>query len=319
VVAARPRGIVLAVATTTALAATLLTVTPAHAATRGGPRSSGCAHPGSAGVSTTSIDDAGAQRSYRLAVPPGGGPFGLILNFHGLGSNDFEQAAYSGLEQAGPAAGDVVVTPQGTGSRPFWNILPNLVTPDDVAYAGLLIDQAERSECVNPSRVYSTGISDGAGLSTLLGCRLASRLAAIAPVSGINLVPPCTHGLPLSVLAFHGSSDPVVPYGGGQLPPLLDSLITTPVPMAVASWAVRDRCRRTPRQVTVASTVAETVYVGCRAGTQVLLYTLIGDGHTWPGTPFDVPRLGGVNRQVSATDLMLRFFRAHTRPGARSQ
>ena len=121
------------------------------------------------------------------------------------------------------------------------------------------------------------------------------------------------------MLAFHGSSDRVVPYGGGQLPRSLGSLTITPVPVAVESWAIRDGCRGTPRQVSVTSTVAETVYRGCRAGTQVLLYTLIGDGHTWPGTPFDVPRLGGVNRQVGATALMLRFFRAHTRPGATSQ
>ena len=242
-----PRGIVaFAVATATALAAAFLTVTPAVAASRA-PHSSGCARPGAAGVTTTTIDDAGTQRSYRLAVPPGLGPFGLVLNFHGLGSNDVGQAIYSQLEQAGPAAGDVVVTPQGTGPQAFWNILPNLATPDDVAYAGLLIDQAERTECINPTRVYSTGISNGAGLSTLLGCRLANRLAAIAPVSGINLVPPCPHGTPLAVLAFHGNSDPVVPYNGGQLSPGLGSLPTTPVPIAVASWAARDGCARTPR------------------------------------------------------------------------
>ncbi|HEV2994114.1 MAG TPA: PHB depolymerase family esterase [Acidimicrobiia bacterium] len=318
-VAARPRAVIgLAVATAAALAAALLTVTPAVAATPA-PHSSGCAHPGAAGVTTTTIDDAGTSRSYRLAVPPGAGPFGLVLNFHGLGSNDVEQAVYSQLEQAGPAAGYVVVTPQGTGADAFWNIVPNLATPDDVAYAGLLIDQTERTECVNPTRVYSTGISNGAGLSTLLGCRLANRLAAIAPVSGINLVAACTHGTPLSVLAFHGNADPVVPYTGGQLSPGLGGLMTTPVPTAVASWAVRDGCARTPRQVSVASTVTETVYRACRAGTQVQLYTLLGDGHTWPGTPFTVPTLGAVNHQVSATDLMLAFFGAHTRPGAPSQ
>ena len=167
------------------LTAAVGSVSPAGAAPRA-PRSSGCAHPGPAGTTTTSIPSGATVRSYRLAVPPGPGPFGLVLNFHGLGSNDVQQAVYSGLEQAGPAAGDVVLTPQGTGRDAFWNILPNLAQPDDVAYTVALIDQTERTECIDPTRVYSTGISNGAGLHAA-GCKLTSRLAAIAPVSGVNL------------------------------------------------------------------------------------------------------------------------------------
>jgi polyhydroxybutyrate depolymerase len=318
-VAARPRRLArLGAVSVVLLAAALGSVSPAGAAPRA-PRSSGCAHPGPAGTTTASIPSGATVRSYRLAVPPGPGPFGLVLNFHGLGSNDVQQAVYSGLEQAGPAAGDVVLTPQGTGGEAFWNIVPSLAQPDDVAYTGALIDQTERTECIDPTRVYSTGISNGAGLSTLLGCKLTSRLAAIAPVSGVNLVAACPRGLPLSVLAFHGTSDPVVPYTGGQLSPGLGGLLTTPVPTAVDSWATRDGCARSPRQVDVASTVTETLYRGCRAGTQVELYSLLGDGHTWPGTSFTIPTLGAVNHQVSATALMLAFFHGHTRPGAASR
>ena len=307
-----------AVAGCGALLATALTVSPAAAASAH-PKSSGCAHPGPAGTSTQSIPSGSTVRQYRLAVPAGAGPFGLVLNFHGLGSNAVEQAAYSQLEQRGPASGDVVLTPQGTGGKAFWNILPNLATPDDVAYTGQLIDQTERTECIDPTRVDATGISNGAGLSTLLGCQLTSRLAAIAPVSGINLVAACPRGTPIAVLAFHGTGDPVVPYNGGQLSPGLGSLPTTPVPTAVASWATRDSCQRTPVHVTVASQVTETRYLGCRAGTQVILYSILGGGHTWPGTPFNVPTLGAVTHQISATNLMLRFFADHTRPGAPAQ
>ncbi len=295
-----------------------MTLSPAAAASTH-PTSSGCTHPGPAGTTTQSIPSGSTVRMYRLAVPAGTGPFGLVLNFHGFGSNAVEQAVYSQLEQRGPASGDVVLTPQGTGGQAFWNILPNLATPDDVAYTGQLIDQTERTECIDPTRVYSTGISNGAGLTTLLGCRLTSRLAAIAPVAGINLVPACPRGTPIPVLAFHGTADPVVPYTGGQLSPGLGGLKTTRVPTAVASWATRDGCRPTPVRVTVGSEVTETRYAGCRAGTQVILYSILGGGHTWPGTPFDVPGLGAVTRQISATDLMLRFFAQHTRPGASSR
>ena len=49
----------------------------------------------------------------------------------------------------------------------------------------------ERSLCIDPDRVYSTGISNGAMLSTLLACRLPGKLAAIAPVAGVNVTRVC--------------------------------------------------------------------------------------------------------------------------------
>lgn len=298
------------------LTATFATGPATAGVVTGTATSTGCAQPAAPGTTTRSIQFGSTARRYRLAVPSGAGPFGLVLNFHGYGSDAVEQAAYSQLEQQGPADGFVVATPQGTGGTPFWNILPNLASPDDVAYTGQLIDHLEQTLCVDPTRVYATGISNGAGLSTLLGCRLAGRLAAIAPVSGINLVAACPSGTPLSVMAFHGTRDPVVPYNGGPLSRQLGSLPTTPVPAAVASWARRDHCQTKPTTTHVGSEVTETNYPGCTAGTQVILYSILGGGHTWPGSPFTVPSLGLLTHQISATDLMLAFFRHHTRSGA---
>ena len=289
-------------------------------AVSGAAKSSGCAHPAAAGTTTQALQVGSTVRTYRLAVPSGAGPFGLVLNFHGLGSNAVEEAVYSQLEQQGPADGEVVATPQGTGSTPFFDFLPNVEfhdlfpnveIPDDVAFSGQLIDHLEQTLCIDPTRVYSTGISDGAALSTLLGCRLAGRLAAIAPVAGINLVAACPHGTPLSVMAFHGTADALVPYNGGNLSPVLFGLPSSPVPTAVASWARRDHCGTKPSTRSIGSQVTEATYLGCSNGTQVILYTILGGGHTWPGSPFIVPGLGPVTSQINAADLMLAFFRPH--------
>jgi polyhydroxybutyrate depolymerase len=286
---------------------------------RPAPRSVGCRQATVPGQTMQTITVGSTARTYRLVVPPGPGPFGLILNFHGLGSNAIEQAVYSQLEQKGPQHGFVVATPQGTGTTAFWNIIPErIVAPDDVAFTNLLIDYLKQTQCIDPTRVDVTGISNGAGLSALLGCRIASRLAAIAPVAGVNLVAPCTKGVPLSVLAFHGTGDPVVPYGGGALGGALQGFHADAIPGAVAAWATRDRCAAKPATTSLSAQVTRTQYRGCAAGTAVELYSVQGGGHTWPGS-LDLPilsYLGPVTHDINAADLMLAFFTRHTRPGA---
>jgi polyhydroxybutyrate depolymerase len=200
------------VAATVALAAALSNnAALANGGRGGGEPSPGCAQPHAGGTTIEALPFANGTREYRLAVPPdytGKKPLPLVLNYHGLGSNSVQQAVYSQLEQKGPAQGFVVATPQGTGNQAFWNILPRLPQPDDVGLANALIDHLEGVLCIDPKRVFATGISNGAGMSVYLGCKLQDRLAGIAPVAGVNLVAPCTNGKPLSVFAFHGTADP---------------------------------------------------------------------------------------------------------------
>lgn len=263
------------------------------------------------GVTTDTVVSGNAPREYRLAVPAGytgKRPLPLVLNFHGFGSGAVQQAVYSELEEKGPRRGYLVVTPQGTGAPAFWNILPSLPAPDDVAHAGTLIDRTASTHCVDLERVYSTGISNGAGLSAYLGCNLGNRLAAIAPVAGVNLVGPCAAGRPLSVIAFHGVADMVVPYEGGAT----RAGMAGPVEESVAEWADRAGCGARPRRRTVSEHVRLLRWSGCDDRTEVLLYAVLDGGHTWPGS-IDVPRLGATTLEINATDLMLDFFAEHAR------
>lgn len=257
-----------------------------------------------------------AARRYRLAVPADKGQraLPLILNFHGYTSTAGEQAVYSQLEAKGPPRGYVVATPQGTATPAFWKILPNLPAPDDVAFTNTLIDHLEQTRCIDPTRVYSTGLSNGAGMSALLGCRIPNRLAAIAPVSGLTLVARCPKGTPMSVIAFHGSADQVVAYEGGRSS--FAGLPVLGVPMGVAAWATRASCAAKPKIRDVTPHVQLTTYQGCASGTNVELYTIVGGGHTWPGSS-DLSFLGPTTHEINATDLILAFFAHHTRPGAK--
>jgi polyhydroxybutyrate depolymerase len=324
---ASPRGPEIRVATQlrtvsagVGVAALILAVAPTVAGARAtrspGPHSAGCGSAVTAGTTDEAITSGGAARRYRLAVPADSGQraLPLILNFHGFSSDAGQQAIYSQLEAKGPPRGYAVATPQGTGTPAFWNILPKLPAPDDVAFTNALIDHLEQTRCIDPTRVYSTGISNGAGMSALLGCRIPNRLAAIAPVAGVNLVAGCPKGAPMSVLAFHGSADPVVAYRGARSS--FAQIPVVAVPKSVATWAKRAGCGSTPTIRKVTPHVQRTSYPGCTAGTNVELYTIIGGGHTWPGS-IDLAYLGATTHEINATDLILAFFAHHTRPGAK--
>jgi polyhydroxybutyrate depolymerase len=301
------------------LVALALTGTPGVAAPTGDSTqpSPGCGTAPTPGVTVETLTFDGGTREFRLAVPAdaaAGEPLGLILNFHGYGSNAGQQAVYSELEEKGPPRGYVVLTPQGTGAPAFWNIV-GLPAPDDAAYVNMLIDGIALRLCIDPRRVYSTGMSNGGGMSSFLGCELGDRLAAIAPVAGVNLVfdDSCRDGRGVSVIAFHGEADAVVPYEGGALGIAAVERRSLPtVEEAVAAWARRDSCRERPRTEEVAEHVVLTDYAGCRRGTDVQLYAVTDGGHTWPGA-IDVPRLGPVTTEIDAADLILDFFDQHQR------
>jgi polyhydroxybutyrate depolymerase len=157
--------------------------------------------------------------------------------------------------------------------------------------------------------------------STLLACSLPGRLAAIAPVSGINATAVCVKGTPrVSVLAFHGTADPIVPYQGGAYfsgasgARAAGGAQAMPVDDAIAAWAAFDGCGTPPATSFVADDVQHLVWPDCPANGTVELYRIIGGGHTWPGsTPVRASRLGSTTSSISATRLMLQFFHAHPR------
>jgi polyhydroxybutyrate depolymerase len=273
--------------------------------------SDGCGQPHAGGVTEETIQSAGTTRAYRLAVPDdytGEKPLPLILNFHGFTSNAIQQAIYSQLEEKGPERGYVVVTPNGTPPAMFWNIL-NLDTPDDVAYTAELIDATEAALCINTARVYSAGMSNGAGMSVHLGCHLRAPFAAVASVAGVNLLQgSCPEGKDLPVIAFHGQADGVVPYDGGRT--AVAALEVTSVEDAVAAWAKRDGCKKRPTTEAVSEHVQLTDYSGCDKQTDVQLYRVSDGSHTWPGG-LNVPWLGHVTTEINAADLILDFFDEH--------
>lgn len=236
-----------------------------------------------AGVDERAMTSGGHRRTYRLAVPPATGPdrpAPLVLLLHGYTSTAEAVAARSGVEAAGVAAGAVVVTPQGLGTPSRWSLPGVLPGPDDVRFVGDLLDRVDRSVCVDRGRVFVAGFSNGAAFAAVLGCAMGARLAGLALVAGANMETGCKWPSGLPVVAFHGTADPVVPFGGG---PVLSGLLRTrPVHDAVAEWAERDGCRARPSRARVARGAVRVRWGGCEHPQGVTLYELAGWGHWWP-------------------------------------
>ncbi|WP_175470984.1 extracellular catalytic domain type 1 short-chain-length polyhydroxyalkanoate depolymerase [Hymenobacter psychrophilus] len=267
---------------------------------------------------TGSIRFEGAVRDYRLYVPKaydGTRPVPLLLNLHGFGSNAAEQEQYGDFRAIADTANFLIVHPNGTlaptGQR-FWNtFLPYAAGgPDDVGFLGALIDSISAQYRVNPQRLYSTGMSNGGFMSYELACRLNSRIAAIASVTGSMItshLADCAPVRAVPVLEIHGTADGTVPYEGNGT--------FVPIPELMAAWAQRNGCSPTPvitqvpnTNTTDGSTAERQVFSGGRNGSVVEHYRIIGGGHTWPGAPVNI---GVTNRDIDASKVVWQFLRRY--------
>ena len=80
----------------------------------------------------------------------------------------------------------------------------------------------------------------------------------------------------------------------------------------VAGWAERNRCAADPVESTIAPDVTRLEYSKCPEGATVVLYTLLGGGHSWPGgKPPPERRVGATNASIDATSELWAFFREH--------
>ncbi len=297
--------------------------------------SAGCsAAPGAADrdVPLTVGDTAGR---YLLHVPPGKqGPLPVVISMHGYSSSVEVQVQLTGLGPFGDTAGFVTVTPQITRDVPRWVLTPR---GPDVAFIGAVLDDVAATTCVDTSRVYVAGMSNGAMMTSRLACDLSDRVAAFAMVTGLLDPPECTPGRPVPVLAIHGTADPFVPYDGGVGPgvallpsadgsgpigtvpdAVLPPEMLTTVPQRIAAWAARDGCDATVTPDPVSDDVDEFDYT-CPAGVDVQLWRVDGGGHTWPGSQFLVAvskMVGPTTMSVSANEVIWAFFQRFTVPGS---
>ncbi len=228
------------------------------------PAATSCGVSAAPGVAEQQLSSGGRPRTYRLFVPEsydGRTPLPLVLDLHGSGGTSADQANTSRFEALAAREGVVVATLQAEGSR--WNVPVSDGRPDDVAYVADVIDHVAARVCTDSTRVYATGFSGGGRMTSLLGCRLNERIAAIAPMAGLRWPGPCD-GRAVPVLTVHGLADTQNTYAGhaeGRGAEWLES-----VPDALAAWARHNGCDAEVLQEDPPGPLSTMHYEGCDLG-----------------------------------------------------
>jgi polyhydroxybutyrate depolymerase len=226
------------------------------------------------------------DRTYRVYRPSAvSASPGLVIVLHGSFGGGFQVEAMTGFDIQADRLGWIVVYPDGVadgwdafGSGPTWGSHPGA---DDVVFVRALIEHFTRSDGIDPARVFITGMSRGGMMTYRLGCELADRIAAIAPVSG-NMATaggsaevPCNPARPLSVLAIHGTADATIPIGGGQV-----DILFSPMADVIARWRSMDGCAGAPQSATDGAVTITTW--SCADGSHVSTRIIDGGCHCWP-------------------------------------
>jgi poly(3-hydroxybutyrate) depolymerase len=275
------------------------------------------------------IPTVGGTRSFLLHIPQAyipNTPAPLILAFHGKGQTAHQFESQTSLSYPHFNSTYIVAYPQGLSNQ--WTGDPES-TPtseiNDIDFAGALLAHLVATYSVDETRIYAVGFSNGGGLTALLAGndQMSSRIAAFAIVSGAmyrdealktgeKLFSTCEPSrLPVPILEFHGSKDPVIHYEG----------VTTPdgptysIQEWLQAWAERNGCGEPAEKTELEG--GSLLKTRWSRGEQELVvhYYIEGFGHGWPSKRAqddDGQRFGPAT--FDATPMILEFFGGHRLP-----
>ena len=138
----------------------------------------------------------------------------VVLVFHpfGMGAQYMESRVSTRLW---PDA--IMVYPEGAsrpgaGYQPSWQTRGGELGDRDLHFFDAMLAWLTEHHCIDPTRVFAFGYSNGAGFAGLLACERAAAIAGLALASG-RLT--CTPGQAKPVAVTHGLKDSTVPYEEG--------------------------------------------------------------------------------------------------------
>ena len=261
----------------------------------------------------------------------------LVIVLHGRGGNGESMLLVTrkGFNRLAETDRFIVVYPDGIDQN--WNDgrkdqeandRAHRENIDDVGFISGLIDLMILGYNADPTRIYITGISNGAIMSYRLACELSMKITAIAPVDGnipYMLFPECSPSGHVSVLAINNMNDPLVPYEGGNIYGHFHRVNLGKVLSAdesISFWVKKNLCLTVPMVIEEPDTdpddgtrVIRKQYTNETDGTEVILYAIEGGGHTWPGGFQYLPEwlIGKTSRDIDANEIIWSFFKRHSK------
>ena len=256
------------------------------------------------------IISGGERRRYLIYVPDSYDPTDptpLVINIHGFVQWPANQMKVSQWNDLADQNGFIVVYPSGTGVPLRWRVSDD--PEKEIAFFSDLIDKLLDEYNIDSSRIYASGLSNGGGMTLLLACRLSDRITAVGSVAGAYLFDfeDCHPQRFVPAIFFHGKEDQIVSYEGG--PSERYDMPFPNIPEFVYSYAQKNGCDPSPNSVMDTMNVKGVRYSDCNQNADVVFYTVLDGGHTWPGgSPLPEWITGKTTQEIDATRLMWEFF-----------
>lgn len=288
------------------------------------------------GTHPFAINVKGVERSYLLHIPPSSDhakKWPVVVMFHGGGGTAKAAMRETGWAEKADKEGFLAVFPEGTSPDAFrpgrfrdnpqtWNDgsrRPNVgaarLEVADVEFVSMMLSDLTARFSVDERRIYATGFSNGASMTFRVARELSRILAAAAPVAGADWLDGKTPERPIPILYITGTADPLNPIEGGDIRIGRKTFGTKPQTQEMIGKWVKMAGAPEEARVLYDKDGARGVGYGASGDTaSVVLYTIDGHGHHWPGGKSALPEsLAGRNTaKLKATDVIWEFFKAHS-------
>jgi poly(3-hydroxybutyrate) depolymerase len=235
-----------------------------------------CAGFGDGGLFTYSLEFDGQRWESMLQVPPGPGPFDLVVILHGGDGDPVKFLAQTRFDEGVEGPLPVVLAPTSAplgGKGKHWNSGNHPDGErggrDDVAYLDRLTAAVRADVCAQ--RVLAAGFSNGGQMAMRWGCQGKEPQATLT-AAGRLLVPPASCR-PLPTRGYIGTKDPVYddrPQDGPEQRSVVQSF---------DAWSQINGCKGDPAERRVKDARCRG-WQGCGEPTELCIITDLH--HTWP-------------------------------------
>jgi len=274
------------------------------------------------------------RRNYLVHIPEGYDglqELPLVLVVHGAFGTGRGMEKESGFSRLGDKAHLIVVYPQGMGLFDWlrhWNSghccgRARKKGVDDVAFLKAVIEEVWTRFGVDRTRVYMVGHSNGGMMTHRFAAQHPEMIAAAAVVSGTIggkpsyqepewRIPVPVHPVPMMVV--HGKADKNVSYAGGPHPRYENGLTMLSVSESVRFWIQSNGANPEPQVALLRQErIVRERWTGARNESEVVLYSIEGWGHDWPGLYFTSELVGDPLQGFDVAAVIWSFFEKHQR------
>ena len=241
-------------------------------------------------------------------------PFWTQYQFHKIANKEGIILVFpQGMDKQWNGGRDAAVYPALEYATPFREQL------DDVGFLVKVVSEVSKIHDIDQRRVFTCGMSNGGFMSNRLICERPDifRAAGVITAQMDTLyVKKCKPDKPVSLMVFNGTADKAVPFHGGDVGGKRGHVISTKD--YIDFWLERNNCLAEKSTIEIPDKDRDGVwatrdsYQTCDDDNRVILYTIHGGGHTFPGIQTKLYELaaGKTMMEINAAEELWEFFKA---------